>query len=30
MVLPPYYWEIILSSRVACVDAMVMYRGGLL
>ena len=30
MVLPPYYLEIILSGGVACVDAMVMYRGGFL
>ena len=28
MVLPPYYLEISLSGGVACVDAMVMYRGG--
>ena len=27
MALPPYYLEIILSGRVACVDAMIMYRG---
>ena len=27
MALPPYYLEIILSGRVACVDAMNLYRG---
>ena len=28
MVLSPYYLEIMLAGGVACVDAMMMYRGG--
>ena len=30
MPLPPYYWKVILSSRMACIVAMMMYRGGIL
>ena len=29
MPLPPYYLEVILTGRMACVMAMMMYRGGI-
>ena len=27
---PAYYWEVMLSGRIACVIAVMMYRGGFL
>ena len=30
MHLPPYYLEVVLSGRMACVIAVMMYRGGFL
>ena len=30
MPLPPYYLEVMLSGRMACVIAMMIYRGGFL
>ena len=30
MALPPYYLEVMLTGRMACVIAMMIYRGGLL
>ena len=30
MPLPPYYLKVILTSRMACIVAVVMYRGGVL
>ena len=30
MPLPPYYLEVMLSGRMACVIAVMMYRGGFL
>ena len=30
MPLPPYYLEVMLGDRMACISAMMMYRGGIL
>ena len=30
MPLPPYYLKVILASRMECIVAMMMYRGGIL
>ena len=30
MPLPPYYLNVILTSKMACIVAMMMYRGGIL
>ena len=30
MPLPPYYLKVILTSGIACIAAMMMYRGGIL